>query len=429
MTDTQLSPNMNITVPIALVRTGPAWASDVQTALYTTIDGHDHSNGKGARITPSGLNINADLTFASFNATTLRSARFASQGSALNLGTDIGCLYNVNGDAFWNNASGTAVQLTARGVVATPPAYNLKTLSTAPYVIPSSENIGEYWFSAAVVSSITLPQVSSVLSGRTYLFVDYLGTSESNPVSLTPNGTDTINGTNAAYTFSLKSGVWLVTTDGATGWIAIPLGASYLRAQGLTFAASATPLFTQAQSTTGAGTAWTMQSQAAKAGSAANGADFLFNTGAGDGAGRTGLHRLQTAGTDTFAFWPWQGSRNTQQGVNQRVPWQFNTVSITATTFFTFAIPNNSSVSIYVYFSVRQTGVPANAASGFAVVCATNQSGTVTTSVSAATTATLGTSPFTSITAVASGTSVLVKGTPASGSSIDWQGFVDVVSN
>jgi hypothetical protein len=106
------TPFMNLTLPTVGVTIGPTWASNINTVL-TTIDSHNHSSGNGALIPTSALNINADLTFGSFNATVLRTTRYASQAAALALSSDKECVYSVSGNLYYNNASGTAVQITS----------------------------------------------------------------------------------------------------------------------------------------------------------------------------------------------------------------------------------------------------------------------------------------------------------------------------
>lgn len=441
MPNTLTSPNMNIVVPVNLTDPTPDWGARIQTALYTTVDGHDHSSGKGLQITPAGLNMNADLTFTpvatAFNVVGLRSTRYGVQSAALALGSDVGCLYAVTGtvggiayagDAFWNNAAGTAIPITKGGFLANPPALSDKNVATA-YTQTASETFTSYHVSAAATPTFTLAQVSAVAAGRYFILIDYLGTSESNPIALTPNGTDKINNVNAAFSLSLAFGMWLITTDASTGWSVQPLGVNYLRASGLSFSAAATPLFNQAISTTGAGTNWTFTSQAAKVSSAANGADFIFNTGAGDGAGKPGKFRMQFGAVEGPDFLYWQGTRNTQAGVLQVVPWQINTADGSAHTVYTYAIPTNGMVGMLVKFTCRAVGATGNSATGFVVVSAFNNAGTVSAGVSSATTATTGLAVFSAISATPSGTNVLIQVTASGVSSTDWEGTIEVWGN
>ena len=107
-----ISPNMGLIIPGVGTELGPTWATDLNASL-SILDSHNHSSGQGVQITPNGLNINSDLTFINNNAINLRSTRYTSQASALVLGTDLGCISNINGNLYWNNNSGTAVQITS----------------------------------------------------------------------------------------------------------------------------------------------------------------------------------------------------------------------------------------------------------------------------------------------------------------------------
>lgn len=112
------SPNMNLPVPVVSVDPGPDWATNLNSCLQD-IDQHTHASGSGVQVTPSGLNINADLPFGNNNAITLRSVRFTAQSTTLNpAGTDVGCLYVSGVDLYFNDLNGNpAIQVTASGAV------------------------------------------------------------------------------------------------------------------------------------------------------------------------------------------------------------------------------------------------------------------------------------------------------------------------
>lgn len=126
---------MNLTVPIVGVETGPTWASDLNTSLGL-IDSHNHSSGNGVQITPSGLNINSDLSLQSNNLTLSKSVRFSVQSSALNSAADLACIYSLNGNLYYNNATGTPVQITNGSAVSGTPGSigNLVSPASVNYV-------------------------------------------------------------------------------------------------------------------------------------------------------------------------------------------------------------------------------------------------------------------------------------------------------
>lgn len=109
-----ITPLMNLDLPTPTVTAGPAWATALNAAL-TVVDSHDHSSGNGARITPSGLNINSALTLNNNNLINSKSIRLTNQLSALSGPDDLAAVYNVNGELFYNDGLGNQVQITASG--------------------------------------------------------------------------------------------------------------------------------------------------------------------------------------------------------------------------------------------------------------------------------------------------------------------------
>ena len=103
---------LNLPTPGPGGTTGPMWASMLNTA-FQGVDAHNHSTGKGAKVPVAGLNMNADLSFGGYNGTDFKSTRYTSQGSTLVGASDKNAVYSVNGDLYWNNASGTAVKITS----------------------------------------------------------------------------------------------------------------------------------------------------------------------------------------------------------------------------------------------------------------------------------------------------------------------------
>jgi len=106
-----ITPLMNLDLPDVGVTPGPQWAQDLNDALYV-IDAHDHSAGRGGPISTSGLRVNGDLNMNGFNITNARSYRTQTQVLPLTGPQDRNTFYTVNGDMYYNNAAGTAIQLT-----------------------------------------------------------------------------------------------------------------------------------------------------------------------------------------------------------------------------------------------------------------------------------------------------------------------------
>lgn len=105
------TPYMGLLLPIPTVTIGPLYAFENNTALGL-VDSHDHTTGKGVPVPVAGLNINSDFPFAGFNTTQARSYRMQNNPSVLALGTDVGQLYQVAGDLYYNNGAGFPIHLT-----------------------------------------------------------------------------------------------------------------------------------------------------------------------------------------------------------------------------------------------------------------------------------------------------------------------------
>lgn len=92
----------------------PDYVTNLYNALQT-IDAHDHSPGNGALVTTAGLSINADLEFNSTNPFDVRALRFINNTGTLTDSGDVNEPYVVNGDLWYNNATGQPVQITSGG--------------------------------------------------------------------------------------------------------------------------------------------------------------------------------------------------------------------------------------------------------------------------------------------------------------------------
>lgn len=147
MANTIASTNMALPVPVVGVDPGPQYASDINTCL-TLIDAHDHSSGKGVQITPSGININADFPININNLTLARTVRFSSQSGTLSGASDVGCLYEVGVDLYYNDGSGNKIRITqSGGIVGSPGSISgLVSPASATYVSATQTFV---WQSAA----------------------------------------------------------------------------------------------------------------------------------------------------------------------------------------------------------------------------------------------------------------------------------------
>ena len=213
------TPNMNLELPTVSVTIGPDWANQINTALES-IDIHDHSSGKGVKIPSSGLNINADVVFNDNMASSLKATKFEEQSAALTGASNTNAVHSVSGDLYFTNGSGIAIQLTSGGAIAALPG----AAQTFEYVdVAANVTIGPadsfVFLSTDTTASrtITLPLANSVASGRIYIIKDKSSNSESFPISVATQGSDTIDGASSA---SLSSNYesWTIVGDGSGAW-------------------------------------------------------------------------------------------------------------------------------------------------------------------------------------------------------------------
>lgn len=163
MADVIISPNMALPVPVVGIDLGPDWATNINSCL-SAIDSHAHTPGQGVPITVQALDINADLPINGNNLTTARSLRFTPQSAALSNPADLGCLYEVNADLFYNDGSGNQIRLTQSGA----PAGATGTITGLPSGTASaSYSAGTFVFQSATATAANVDGASYVFRNST----------------------------------------------------------------------------------------------------------------------------------------------------------------------------------------------------------------------------------------------------------------------
>lgn len=217
-----ITPNMLMDLPTVSVTLGPEWATQLNTAFTDRIDTHDHSSGKGVKVTPAGLNINADLSIASNHLNSINSSRYIDNTGTLSDPADIRSTYVVNGDLYYNNGAGAAVQITSGASVNSSSdgvsrSYESTAVNVNTTILPSDT------FSILRVDTggsvqVTLPAASGVSNGRFYVIKDVVGNASTNNVTIAPAGADTIDGDNANILIDSNYGEVCVVSDGVSEW-------------------------------------------------------------------------------------------------------------------------------------------------------------------------------------------------------------------
>lgn len=188
---------MALDLPTVSVTTGPEWATALNNA-FETVDSHDHSAGKGTKVPTSGINVNLDFSFNSFKAKDLKSTQFTLQPTALTGNANALSVYAYQNNLYYTNAAGTAVQITNGSTLATSTisvnaqAFTFASINTDTTISPSSDNVF-LAVDTTVPRSITLPLASAVATGRIYMVKDFSGLSETNNITISPSGSDTID--------------------------------------------------------------------------------------------------------------------------------------------------------------------------------------------------------------------------------------------
>lgn len=208
--------NMGLQKAEPLVTAGPDWAQ-LLNDIVDILDLHDHSSGKGVRVSTSGLNIDEDLELNSNNLTETRSVRLEAQGAALVEASDLRCVYALGGDLYYNNSSGAAVQITSGTSVISSisGAFAAATPGGYPYSVTAGDAQRILLVDTSAARSIELPAATTAVM---FCIKDVTGTAPTYNISLVPDGTDTIEGVNANYALKKASGWWFIVSDGVSKW-------------------------------------------------------------------------------------------------------------------------------------------------------------------------------------------------------------------
>jgi len=211
---------MNLTLPTVSVTLGPLWASELNEALGT-IENHDHTSGKGKRITTGAMNIDADLDINLNRLVNVLSTKFSDEVAPLAGATHSASVNVSGGDLYFTNGSGVAVQITDGGSVITTPA-SIESMQLNEVSIDTIIGAGDSTVFLAVDTSgaareVTLPLASAVVAGRIYAIKDATGDSEANALTISANGSDTIDGA-ASQVVQSDFGTVFVIGNGVDAW-------------------------------------------------------------------------------------------------------------------------------------------------------------------------------------------------------------------
>jgi len=211
---------MNLALPVVSTTIGPAWATMLNAAM-TYIDSHDHSSNKGKQIPTSAININANLDLNSYSPFNALSLKFTSQVATLTGAANASSIYVVNGNLYYTNGSGSAVQITSGGSIVSIPgaaqtfepialAADLTIAAVDTYVVINVDTTAAH--------SITLPSIGSIAAGRIFIIVDKTGNSLAQPITIIPDGSDKVNNIAASFVLNSDNGSLILISDGVSNW-------------------------------------------------------------------------------------------------------------------------------------------------------------------------------------------------------------------
>lgn len=210
---------MNLNLPTVLTTLGPEWASQINEA-FEDIDIHDHSSGKGVKIKPAGIDINADLSFANNSITNLGSAEFDNLEAVIDGALNANKVYVSDGDLYFTNNSGVAVQLTSGGSIVTTPSavesFEITSVTTDITIAPADTFVF-LTVDTNAARQVTLPLASSVSAGRTYILKDKNKLSDTNVITLDTQGSDTVDDESSLSLNSPGAATWVIG-DGVSKW-------------------------------------------------------------------------------------------------------------------------------------------------------------------------------------------------------------------
>lgn len=213
------TPFMNLELPTVSVTVGPDWAEAINTAL-DAVDEHDHSSGKGKKVKTNGLQIDGNLTFATYKATEVGAVKFMNLSVALTGAANANSVYSLDGDLYFTNSAGSAVQITDGGSVVTTPA-SLSTVQSdninTDLIIAPSDVYVLLRVDTSAPRSITLPLSANVTNGRIYIIKDVTQSAFQNPITILTSGSDTIDGESSYVIESDSESAWLIA-DGVSAY-------------------------------------------------------------------------------------------------------------------------------------------------------------------------------------------------------------------
>ncbi len=209
--------NMLLDLPTVDMTIGPTWASMIITALQR-IDAHDHSEDEGVLVTPAGLLINDTLDLLGKKLANALSVALSQVGAAAL--TAKGSVQNVGGNLWWVNSSGVAVQLTTGSSIISSGSGVLTTSIPAsyPYAVLAGDAQSVLIADTTAARQFLLPAASNAMF---FMIKDGAQAAQTHNITVTPDGSDTIDGLNSDYIVDANNACVGFISDGASKWYVV----------------------------------------------------------------------------------------------------------------------------------------------------------------------------------------------------------------
>lgn len=209
--------NMQLVLATVSQTLGPEWAQLINAA-FELVDAHDHSSGKGIKVTPSGININSTLDFQNNKAASISAAGLQSLSAADTAQT--GTLQRIGTNLWWINSGGSAVQLTSgASVVSTGSgALSVDVPASYPYTVTTGDSETVLIIDTTSARTINLP---AAVNAMYVILKDGDGSAQTNNITVAPDGTDLIDGSNSDYIIDYNNASVGLISDGVSKWYII----------------------------------------------------------------------------------------------------------------------------------------------------------------------------------------------------------------
>ena len=210
--------NMEIVLATVSETLGPEWA-EVINAAFQTVDLHDHSSGNGVKVTPAGFNVNDDINMNNNGFSNIKAAGMKSQSAADTANT--GSIQRIGANLHWISGSGSNVQLTSGSSVNSSGTGELSVDAPASYPYSVTTSDSEVVLTIDTSGGARTLNLPAATNAMTVIVKDMDGEAQANNISVAPNGSDTIDGSNSTYTIDWNNAaVWFIS-DGSSAWYII----------------------------------------------------------------------------------------------------------------------------------------------------------------------------------------------------------------